>query len=706
MFKRWLCLALAVFVGLASLASAEEIAIEDAVAIVDVLEDELIIEDLPDALDLALTDDVELPLPESGAEQGQPDGDDALEVTEAFNDAEQAESTLALSAAELLIGVGEKYALLKAARSPEDGNDTVAWSSDDTSVVAVNRKTGKITGVMEGTATVTAATASGLTASCAVTVKAAPDSVTLSPAELTLSVGESYALKGELPSGTGSSLSFTSGKKAVAMVDRQTGVVSALAPGSTTIKVKTFNGHTASCRLTVVSTPAEVFLPETRTVFLKEKTTVAATAVNANGAEVPAKFTYSAQKGTGKISVNAKTGLIKGTALGTAYLYVTTHNGVSTHLVDGVPTQTVCTVNVVKAPESIALNATEATIGVGELYPLNPRVLAQDGTEIQGLAYTVSSSDESVAGVGEDGVVQGVNPGSATITVAVSNGVQASCSVTVIDRETDKANYRLFAVYSYHDSLPFVKRNSESMVNVFRRSNIDGQGYETKVLGNPSKSSILSGISRFFRDTDDNDVSIVYFCSHGHNNKSSYTSYRLSLKGYDSNKNNTKYYLTSKEIFNSIQAIRGNVILILDSCYSGTFINDMKSQLNDEDGRIAVLTAASNTKASFYNNAKKAVDFFTFFLLHGLGYNEKEGWWTKNYDGDEGSYPGFFAADKRGNGDGAATLGEFYSFAANCIDVNIPNYMTKSWFWGETSKVQKTRIYAGNLKDLVIYRPE
>ena len=706
MSKRWFCLALAVCVGWASLASAEELTIEDAAAIVDVPGDELIIEDLPDALDIALTDDVELTLPEPGAEQEQPDGDDGLVVTEAFNDADQVETALTLSAAELLIGVGEKYALLKATRSPEDGSDAVVWSSDDTSVVTVNRKTGKITGVMEGTATVTARTASGLTASCAVTVKAAPDSVTLSPAELTLSVGESYTLKGELPSGTGSSLSYTSGKKAVATVDRQTGVVSALAPGSTTIKVKTFNGHTASCKLTVLSTPVEVFLPETLTVFLKEKSTVTATAVNANGAEVPAKFTYSAQKGTGKISVNAKTGLIKGTALGTAYLYVTTHNGVSTHLVDGVPTQTVCTVNVVKVPESIALDATEATIGVGELYPLNPRVLAQDGTEIPGLAYTVSSSDESVASVGEDGVVQGLNPGSATVTVAVSNGVQASCSVTVIERETDKVNYRLFAAYSYHDSLPFVKRNSESMVNVFRRSNIDGQSYETKVLGNPSKSSILSGISQFFRDTDDNDVSIVYFCSHGHNNKSSYSSYRLSLKGYDSNKNNTKYYLTSKEIFNSIQAIRGNVILILDSCYSGTFINDMKSKLNDEGGRIAVLTAASNTRASFYNNAKKAVDFFTFFLLQGLGYNEKEGWWTKNYDGDEGGYPGFFSADKKGNGDGAATLGEFYSFASNCIDVNIPNYMTKSWFWGETSKVQKTRFYAGNLKDLVIYRPE
>jgi len=392
--------------------------------------------------------------------------------------------------------------------------------------------------------------------------------------------------------------------------------------------------------------------------------------------------------------------------VGTATIYVTAHNGVSTHLVDGAPVQTSCIVNVIEVPERIELAADEVTIGVGETCDLAPRVLAKDGSVIEGADYTVSSSDESVLSVSENSVVTGLKAGSGTVTVATANGVQASCSVTVIEEAANKVNYRLFAAYSYYDSLPFVKRNSESMATVFKKSAIEGQGYAAKVLGNPSKSGIQSGIASFFREADDNDVSIVYLCSHGHNNRSSYSSYRLSLKGYDRNKNNPRYYLTAKEIFSSIQAITGNVVLILDSCYSGTFINDMKSKLDDEDGRIAVLAAASNTKASFYTKKAKSVDFFTFFLLQGLGYNEKEGWWTQNADAEKGSYPGYFLADQRGNGDGAATLGEFYSFASNCIDVNIPNYMKKSWYWGETDKVQKTRFYTGNLKDLVIYRPE
>lgn len=710
MFKRWLCLALALVLGSMPLALAEEIAIEADAAIVDVPEDGLLVDQLEDGVDLSLPEELELSLSDAVDSQGLPCGEpldiDDLDVTAAVNDGDSNEARLELSASKLLIGIGEKCAILKATRVPEDESDVITWSSGKSSVAKVNKKTGKITGVKKGTATITATTASGLSASCVVTVRKAPGRVTITPAELTLSVGDSRAIKGKLPSGTGSTLTYTSGEKKVATVDKRTGVVTAVAPGSATITVKTFNGYKADCKLTVVEAPAEVFLPEKLTVYLKEKTTVTATAVDAKGAEVPATFTYSVENGTGKVAINAKTGLIKGTAVGTAFIYVTAHNGISTHLINGTPAQTICIVNVTKVPEQVELAASDIAIGVGETYDLAPKVLAKDGSVIEEADYAVSSSDESVLGVSENGVVTGLKAGSGTVTVTTPNGVQASCNVTVNGEETNKVSYRLFAAYSYYDSLPFVKRNSESMATVFKKSAIDGQGYTAKVLGNPSKSGIQSGITSFFKEADENDVSIVYLCSHGHNNKNSYSSYRLSLMGYDKNKNNSRYYLTAKEIFNSIQAIKGNVILILDSCYSGTFINDMKSKLDDEDGRIAVLTAASNTKATFYTNKAKSVDFFTFFLLQGLGYNEKEGWWTQNADAEKGSYPGFFLADKKGNGDGAATLGEFYSFASNCIDVNIPKYMKKSWYWGDTSKVQKTRFYAGDLKNLVIYRPE
>ena len=715
MFKKWFCLALALMLAWASLSLAEDIAIEEEAAIPEVSGDELVIEEVIEEDGLDSVEDLELSLSEDDLgllELDQDvDGDasldaaDVLDGAEAGIDANRSEK-LTLNFSKLLIGVKEKCTVLKATRSPEDASDTVTWSSDKKSVVKVDKKTGKLTGVKKGKATITAKTASGLKAKCVVTVKKKPGKVTISPTELSLTVGETRKVKGKIPSGTGSTISYTSSNKKVAKVDKYTGEVTGVAPGTATITAKTFNGCKATCEVTVSAGVAEVFLPQTLTVAVNETKAVTATAADGNGDAVETTFTYSAQDGTGSVSVDAASGEVTGLTVGTATIHVTAGNGVSTHLEGGAGVETVCEVTVVEAQDRVELASNDITIGVGQKYDLNPRAVSANGFELEGVTFTATSSDESVMTVSSKGVVKGVGPGSGVVTVTASNGAVATCNVTVQEGETDEVSYRLFAAYSYYDSLPFVKRNAEGMAKVFKKSNIGGQTYDTKVLGNPSKSSILSGISSFFADADDNDVSIVYFCSHGHNNKSSYTSYRLSLKGYDSNKNDTKYYLTSKEIFNSVQDINGNVILILDSCYSGTFIKDMKSKLDAENGRIAVLTAASNTKASFYTTKAKSVDFFTFFLLQGLGYNEKDGWWTRNADAEEGSYPGYFMADNRGNGDGSATLGEFYSFASNAIDVNIPNYMRKSWYWGETDRVQKTRLYAGDLKNLVIYRPE
>jgi hypothetical protein len=58
----------------------------------------------------------------------------------------------------------------------------------------------------------------------------------------------------------------------------------------------------------VTAEPTEVFLPENLTLCLKEKTTVAATAAGPDGETVPTTFKYSASQGTGKITVNPKTG--------------------------------------------------------------------------------------------------------------------------------------------------------------------------------------------------------------------------------------------------------------------------------------------------------------------------------------------------------------------------------------------------------------
>ena len=236
MFKKWFCVLLAMIVGGASRSFAEEVVIDSGAAIPEPSSDALVIDALPEDDALSALVDLEPDLSESVSpgllDEGGLDGEETILEAEKAGFPNDAAPELQISAKKLVIGIGEKCRVLKATRVPEDSNDAVAWSSNKPSVATVDEKTGKITGIAKGAALITAKTASGLKASCVVSVKKAPGKVTLTPAELTLDVGQTGALTSKLPSGTGSTLTYSSANRKIATVDKLTGVVTAVAPGA------------------------------------------------------------------------------------------------------------------------------------------------------------------------------------------------------------------------------------------------------------------------------------------------------------------------------------------------------------------------------------------------------------------------------------------------------------------------------------------
>ncbi len=80
--------------------------------------------------------------------------------------------------------------------------------------------------------------------------------------------------------------------------------------------------------------------------------------------------------------------------------------------------------------ESVTLDKTEATIGVGKTLQLNATVLPENATD----EITWESLKQSVATVDENGVVTANNVGEATIT-ATAGGMTAECVVTVTANE-------------------------------------------------------------------------------------------------------------------------------------------------------------------------------------------------------------------------------------------------------------------------------
>lgn len=149
----------------------------------------------------------------------------------------------------LTLGVKESVSVTYTLK-PSGCTDTVKWRSSDKSVVKVTQK-GKITALKKGTAVITAVTGSKKSAEITVTVKKAPSSIKLNRASKTLAKGKTYALKPTLPSGSASgTITYTSSNKAVAAVNSR-GIIRAKKKGTAVITAKTFNGKTASIKITV-----------------------------------------------------------------------------------------------------------------------------------------------------------------------------------------------------------------------------------------------------------------------------------------------------------------------------------------------------------------------------------------------------------------------------------------------------------------------
>ena len=148
-----------------------------------------------------------------------------------------------------------KTASLTATVSPINAsNKSITWTSSDTSVATVSG--GVVTGVKQGSATITATTADGgLTATCAVTITE-PTKVTgvsLSNSSLTLKADRTASLTATVsPSDAyNKNVTWSSANTSVATVS-SSGVVTAKAVGSTTITVTTADGgFTAKCNVTV-----------------------------------------------------------------------------------------------------------------------------------------------------------------------------------------------------------------------------------------------------------------------------------------------------------------------------------------------------------------------------------------------------------------------------------------------------------------------
>ena len=147
-----------------------------------------------------------------------------------------------------------KNETLEATISPDDTTEdkTVTWTTGNKNVATVDQN-GKVTAVDAGTTTITATTSNGKTATCKVSVLSPITSLILNKKEIKIQMNNSETLQATInPSNTtdDKTLTWTSSNPKIATVDKN-GKVTGLLEGNCTITVKTANGKTATCQVTV-----------------------------------------------------------------------------------------------------------------------------------------------------------------------------------------------------------------------------------------------------------------------------------------------------------------------------------------------------------------------------------------------------------------------------------------------------------------------
>jgi uncharacterized protein YjdB len=339
------------------------------------------------------------------------------------------------TSASIVAGASET---LTAVVTPDDATDkNVTWNSNNPVVATVAN--GVVTAFAAGSAVITVTTNDGgKTADCEVTVISIGIPVTgvsLDKTTLSLAAGASETLTATVAPVNAAIKSLKWGSNAPAVATVADGRVTGVAAGSAVITVTTDDGgKTATCTVSVRAT----VIPVTGVTLNKRTTGIQVGATEMLTATVsPANATNKAvtwSSSNEEFATVSENGVVTGVAEGNVNITVTT--------VDGDRTAT-CAValSAERVPVTgLGLDRYTLTLAKGGRDTLTETITPNYATNQN---VTWDSNDERVATVSEYGIVTGIGPGEAEITVTSIDDeeITAVCKVTIPATAATLAEY-------------------------------------------------------------------------------------------------------------------------------------------------------------------------------------------------------------------------------------------------------------------------
>ena len=296
--------------------------------------------------------------------------------------------------------------------------------------IKVTNNTITVKGLKLGKATIVVETSKEKRAISYITVHQEPTSIELSATTEILDISsaiKSLQIKPTIYPSTANyktGITWTSSNNDIAVVDSN-GFVTGISNGEVTITATTENGRSATWKVVVISTPLEISLDSENLVLdingVNTHQYVPTIYPSIANASIGLRWEIESSSSPNVISISSN-GVVTGLSNGTATVRVTTENNKTT----------TGFVTVQTSPTGIQLNKNNVILDLTS----NPKSIKLTSTVLPSTANIQnvvkwSSSNPSIASVGNDGTVVGVSNGTAVITAETQNGKTTKCNVTV-----------------------------------------------------------------------------------------------------------------------------------------------------------------------------------------------------------------------------------------------------------------------------------
>lgn len=233
--------------------------------------------------------------------------------------------SIKLAKNEFKLGLKETYQLIPKNQDDIAITSGLTYESNNTNIVSVSSK-GVVKAKKIGESTVTVKYKNGKKITCKITVKNAPSSVTLDVTSATIGVNEkSLDLTSTTHNGFSKQRKYTSSDTKVAKVNSY-GVVTGVSKGTAVITCETFNGKTASCKITVKKEPESITITNDNKKVQKGTNQYKIKTKLTSGS---ASYKISYKSSDSKVATVSSKGVVKGIKKGKATITVTAFNGIN-----------------------------------------------------------------------------------------------------------------------------------------------------------------------------------------------------------------------------------------------------------------------------------------------------------------------------------------------------------------------------------------